>query len=142
MLGIHEAVTRVRAGIVLWWEGGRGIWPLWSSLEPTALHLVAECVFALLTLALPIPHPGLSPSLPNGGSLSRVWQRRWRGWGTGTSRSKAVGVSATPGFTKVMQEIHLDKTVSRALGGVVPSVGFGACVVVRSPLPTWPVAGS
>ena len=27
-------------------------------------------------------------------------------------RSKAVGVSATPGFTKSMQEIHLDKTVS------------------------------
>ncbi|CAM9533048.1 unnamed protein product, partial [Scytosiphon promiscuus] len=27
------------------------------------------------------------------------------------SRSKAVGVSATPGFTKSMQEIHLDKTV-------------------------------
>ncbi|CAM9717485.1 unnamed protein product [Ectocarpus fasciculatus] len=26
-------------------------------------------------------------------------------------RSKAVGVSATPGFTKSMQEIHLDKTV-------------------------------
>ena len=28
-------------------------------------------------------------------------------------RSKAVGVSATPGFTKSMQEIHLDKTVRR-----------------------------
>lgn len=28
------------------------------------------------------------------------------------SRSKAVGVSSTPGFTKSMQEIHLDKTVS------------------------------
>ncbi|CAM9323494.1 unnamed protein product [Choristocarpus tenellus] len=26
-------------------------------------------------------------------------------------RSKAVGVSATPGFTKSMQEVHLDKTV-------------------------------
>ncbi|CAN0558971.1 unnamed protein product [Ectocarpus sp. 12 AP-2014] len=26
-------------------------------------------------------------------------------------RSKAVGVSATPGFTKSMQEINLDKTV-------------------------------
>lgn len=26
-------------------------------------------------------------------------------------RSKAVGVSSTPGFTKSMQEIHLDKTV-------------------------------
>lgn len=31
------------------------------------------------------------------------------------SRSKAVGVSSTPGFTKAMQEIHLDKTVRQHL---------------------------
>jgi nuclear GTP-binding protein len=48
-------------------------------------------------------------------------------------RSKAVGVSPTPGFTKVMQEVQLDKLVKLLdCPGVVFDDSDGAAVLLKN----------